>query len=93
MPPPALTESDRSVLDRFLLPALPESETRLDRNLLWTRLEIQGITTWTLVDTGSVTNIGITNPFPHIPVPAPQAPRSVSFPAIMWRSPSWVKLP
>ena len=84
--PPALTESDRSVLNRFLLPALPESETRLDRNLLWTRLEIQGITTWTLVDTGSVTNIISSHYYqspPAHPRLGPEAPRSVSFPSII----------
>ena len=55
--PPAISASDRSVLDRFLLPSLPESETKINRSLLGTRLEIQGNTNWTRVDTGSVSNI------------------------------------
>ena len=54
---PSPSPSSTGVLNRFLVPAFPESETKLDRNLLWTRLEIQGITTWTLVETGIVTNI------------------------------------
>ena len=48
---------DIIVQNRFLLPTLQESETKLDRHLLWTSLEIQGVTTWSLVDTVSVTNI------------------------------------
>ena len=73
--PPALTASDPSVLDRFLLPALPESETKLDLNLLWTRLEIKGLTTWNLVDTGSVSNIVSARYYQSIPLhPPPLAP-------------------
>ena len=47
----------------------------MDRNLLWTRLEIQGITTWTLVDTGSVTNIISSRYYQSLPAhPRPRTP-------------------
>ena len=84
--PPALIASDHSVLTRFLLPSLPASETNIERSLLWALLVIQGITTWTLVETGSLSIIvsaRVYQSLPEHPLPEPQVRNSTSFPAIM----------
>ena len=83
--PPDLTASYHCVLNRFLLPALPDSETKQDRNLQWTRLEIHGVTAWSLVDPASVSNIVSARYYQSIPVHPPtraRAPSSVSSPVI-----------
>ena len=48
--------ADRDDLRRFLLPAIPDPDTQIE-SLMWAMLEIQGNSTWTVVDTGSVSNI------------------------------------
>ena len=83
--PPALTESDHSVLNRVLPLSLHASETKRECSLQWARLGIQVKTTWTLVETGSLSTIFSARFYKSIPEHSPPrapSPDDSSFPAI-----------
>ena len=84
------------MLTRFLLMSLPGPESKIERSLMWAKLEIRGNSAGTLVDTGSVPNIVSARFYQSLPVdsfPDPQTRMSASFPAILLRFAFFVNSP